>query len=277
MSGRVGVPLSRLSARLHSPLFSAVVILFVAIFAAFVALPGVAMLLNVRIDAVWRAVHEGPVRDALSLSIRTSLVSVLLCVLFGTPVAYFLARYRFPGKGVFDALVEMPMTLPPIVGGVALLMAFGRRGLLGQSFHAIGLDIPFTPIAVVMAQCFVAAPFFIQAARGGLEGVPRALEEASRTLGASEFRTLVRISLPLSWPAFTSGVILCWGRAIGEFGATIMFAGNMRGTTRTMPLAILTAMQGELNAALVLSVMLLVFSFCVFLSARLLLARRETR
>jgi molybdate transport system permease protein len=261
----------------HSPLFGAVLILFVSVFAAFVMLPLVAMVFNVRSADVWRAVGEGYVRDALLLSVRTSLVSTVLCAIFGTPVAYFLARYRFPGKGVFDALVEMPMTLPPIVGGVALLMAFGRRGMLGQSLHGCGLDIPFTSLAVVMAQCFVAAPFFIQAARGGLEGVPRALEEASRTLGASEFRTLVRISLPLSWPAFTSGIILCWGRAICEFGATIMFAGNMRGTTRTMPLAILTAMQGELNAALVLSVMLLVFSFCVFLSARLLLARREAR
>ena len=261
----------------HSPLFGAVLILFVSVFAAFVMLPLVAMVFNVRSADVWRAMHQPEVHEALFLSLRTSLIATFLCGLFGTPVAYFLARYRFPGKGVFDALVEMPMTLPPIVGGVALLMAFGRRGLLGQTFHAIHMDIPFTAIAVVMAQCFVAAPFFIQAARGGLEGVPRALEEASRTLGASEFRTLIRISLPLSWPAFTSGIILCWGRAIGEFGATIMFAGNMRGTTRTMPLAIYTAMQGELNAALVISVMLLVFSFCVFLSARLLLARRGAR
>jgi molybdate transport system permease protein len=254
-----------------------VLILFVSIFAAFIMLPVVAMLLNVRSADVWRAAQSSEVREALLLSVKTSLTTTLLCSLIGTPVAYFLARYRFKGKGVFDALVELPMTLPPIVGGVALLMAFGRRGLLGQAIHAYGYDIPFTSLAVVMAQSFVAAPFFIQAARAGLEAVPRNLEEASRTLGASELRTILRISLPLSWPAFTSGVILCWGRAIGEFGATIMFAGNLRGTTRTMPLAILTAMQGELNAALVLSVVLLIFSFCVFMSARLLLARRAAR
>ena len=186
-------------------------------------------------------------------------------------MAYVLARASFPGKRVMDALVQLPLVLPPVVSGVALLMAFGRRGLLGAHLSAWGIEVPFATAAVVMAQVFMAAPFSVVAVRNGLESVPPALEEASRTLGASELRTFTRVTLPLTWPAFASGMVLCWGRAIGEFGATITFAGNLQGTTRTMTLAVLTAMQGDLDGALVLSVLLLVFSSVLFLAATVVL------
>jgi molybdate transport system permease protein len=182
-------------------------------------------------------------------------------------VAYVLARVSFRGKRAAEILVQLPMVLPPVVCGVALLMAFGRRGLLGGHLSALGIEIPFTTTAVVLAQVFMASPFFILAARSGLESVPRPVEEASRTLGASELATFARITLPLTWPALVSGLVLCWGRAVGEFGATIMFAGNMRGTTRTMTLAILTAAQGDLDSALVLSAILLLFALLMFVAA----------
>jgi len=242
-----------------------------AVLLAFLAVPCLSLLLNVRSGEIWQALREDYVRQALVLTLRTSILAALLCAILGTPVAYVLARGSFPGKRVVDALVQLPLVLPPVVSGVALLMAFGRRGLLGAHLSAWGIEIPFTAAAVVMAQVFMAAPFFVVAVRNGLAAVPPTLEEASRTLGASELRTFARVTLPLTWPAFASGLVLCWGRAIGEFGATITFAGNMPGTTRTMTLAVLTAMQGDLNGALVLSVLLLVFSSALFLAAAVIL------
>ncbi len=258
-------------------LLEAVALTLTAVAAAFVALPCVGLILNVSLDDLWRGLHSPAVLDALLLSARTSLVATLVCCAIGTGAAYALARLRLPGKRVIDALLQLPLVLPPVVAGVALLMAFGRRGLLGHALSLAGVEIPFTTLAVVIAQCFIAMPFFIQASRSGFEAVPRSLEEASRTLGVSDLGTFAKVTLPLSWPALVSGAILCWGRAVGEFGATIMFAGNMRGSTRTMPLAILTAMQGDVDTALVLAVMLLAFSGVMFVGARWVLAEMGGR
>jgi molybdate transport system permease protein len=264
----------RASRRAAALVGEAVAIVMVAALLAFLVLPCVALLLRVGLSDVVAALGKPQVVSALLLSLRASALAALLSLVLGTPVAYLLARCRFPGKAIVESIVQLPLVLPPIVAGVALLMAFGRKGLLGATLQIFGIEVAFTTSAVVIVQTYLSAPFFIQAARGGMEGVPHALEEASRTLGASRLTTFLRVTLPLSWPAFTSGLVLCWGRAMGEFGGTIMFAGNYEGVTRTMPLAILTAMQGGLDTALVLSAMLLVFSVFVFVAARQVISRR---
>jgi len=249
-------------------LLSVVALVFTAVAVAFVTLPCVGLILNASFPDLLRGLRSPAVQEALLLSVRTSLVATAICCVIGTGAAYALARTSIPGKRLIDAVLQLPLVLPPVVAGVALLMAFGRRGLLGHALSLAGVEISFTTVAVVMAQCFIALPFFIQASRGGFETVPRALEEASYTLGVSDLATFFRVTIPLSWPSLVSGAVLCWGRAVGEFGATIMFAGNMRGVTRTMPLAILTAMQGDVDTAVVLAVMLLAFSSAMFVGAR---------
>ena len=252
--------------RLGLPLLSSVAVLFIG-------LPCLALILGIGAADIRAAWNQSEILDALALSAQTSLVALAVCLLLGTPAAYLLARSTFPGKRLVESVLLLPLVLPPVVGGVALLMAFGRRGLLGGTLEALGLEIPFTMIAVVMAQVFMALPFFVQAAKAGFEAVPRHLEEASRTLGIGETMTFLRVTVPLSWPALVSGAVLCWGRALGEFGATIMFAGNIRGVTRTMPLAILTAMQGDLGQAVVLAVILLFFSTGIFLCTHWVIGR----
>lgn len=206
---------------------------------------------------------------ALQLSLLTATVSAVVTVVFGTPVAYVLARYRFFGAAVLDVLIDLPMVLPPAVAGVALLMAFGRSGLIGRWLLPFGLSIPFTTAAVVMAQTFVAAPFFIKAAKAGFADVDPRLEQISATLGESSLATFFRITLPLARRALLGGVIMSWARALGEFGATILFAGNFAGRTQTMPLAIYTAMQTDVDVALVLASIMLVTTFALLLVLRL--------
>jgi molybdate transport system permease protein len=243
----------------------------------------------------WRALGSGVflesvrkpvVVQALKLTSVTSLVTLLLSVALGTPLAYGLARARFPGKRVVDTLVDLPIVLPPVVAGVGLLMAFGRRGLLGQRLDAgftvpwFGLQVPgfslsFTTAAVVLAQLFVAAPFFIRAARGGFARVEQEIEEAAAIDGASPWQVFRLVTVPLTLPALSSGLVLCWARAVGEFGATMMFAGNFVGRTQTMPLAIMGAMESDLYAALALSVLLVGLSFAVLFLYRLIGGRRS--
>lgn len=245
-----------------------VALLLTAMALGFVALPCAGLLLRVHTAQIWSGLWSDVAREALLLTLKTSVAATVVCVLAGTPVAFLLARMEIPGKRVVDATLQLPLVLPPVVAGVGLLLAFGRNGLLGRSLGVLGIEIPFTTAAVVMAQVFMAMPFYVQAARAGIEGVPRSVEEASRTLGASDSATFFRVTIPLSRHALLSGMLLCWGRAVGEFGATIMFAGNMRGVTRTMPLAILTAMQENVDAAAALSVLLLAFSAVIFVGAR---------
>jgi molybdate transport system permease protein len=240
----------------------------------FLALPLVAIFLKVLPqEGVWGALQQPLVTEALRLSVVTSLSSLGLALLLGTPVAYLLARRRFPGVAIVDTLIDLPMVLPPTVAGVALLMTFGRRGLLGSWLDVAGLQVSFTSVAVVLAQSFVGAPFYIRAARAGFQSVDQELERVAYTLGHSPLSTFLRVTVPLAFPALLSGAVMAWARALGEFGATIMFAGNMMGRTQTMPLAIYTAMESDLTAALVLSAMLVVVSFAVLFSVRLLLHR----
>jgi molybdate transport system permease protein len=240
----------------------------------FLTLPLGAIFLKVLPQAgIWDTLHQPLVTEALRLSAITSLSSLLLAVLFGTPVAYVLARHRFRGAALVDTLIDLPMVLPPTVAGVALLMAFGRRGILGAWLDALGLQIGFTTVAVVLAQSFVGAPFYIRAARAGFQSVDQELERVAYTLGHSPLSTFLRVTVPLALPALLGGAVMAWARALGEFGATIMFAGNLMGRTQTMPLAIYIAMESDLAAALALSAILIVVSFSVLFFVRSLLHR----
>ncbi len=207
--------------------------------------------------------------DALELSLITASLSAALSVVIGTPVAYLLARESFRGKTIIDTLIDVPMVLPPAVAGLALLMAFGRRGLLGPALASIGIELPFTTAAVVMAQTFVAAPFYVRAAKAGFAAVDQRLEQMSALLGVSGLRTFYRITLPLAAPSLFGGLLMTWARALGEFGATIMFAGNFQGRTQTMPLAIYIGLESNLDSALALSLILIVVSFGILAAVRL--------
>ena len=234
----------------------------------FLALPFVAVLLRSSPRDVLHHLMDEHVRDALRLSLVTGLTATAVIVLLGTPTAYVLATRSFPGKRLVETLVDLPLVLPPTVAGFALLMAFGRMGLAGGALRAFGISLPFTTAAVVVAQAFMAAPFFVSAARAGFAGVDRGLLETAATLGASEASRFFRVLLPMARPALVAGVAMSAARALGEFGATITFAGNLPGATRTMPLAVYVALQSDLDAAVVLSVLLLIVSFGLLLALR---------
>jgi len=213
--------------------------------------------------------------DALRLSLVTTAISMALTLLLGTPVAYLLARQRFAGMRWLDALIDMPIVLPPVVAGVSLLLVFGRRGLLGGLLDDAGIHLAFTTAAVVMAQMFVASPYYIRTMKGGFSAVSERLEAVSWTLGKSRAQTFWRVTLPLALPYLGEGLVLAWARALGEFGATIVFEGSLQGRTRTMPLAIYTALEQDLGSALALSAVLAVTAFALLVSFRFVLSVRE--
>src|SRR5688500_18610266 len=242
-----------------------------ALFVAFMGLPLLAMF--------WRAANSEQladnitsdfVLDAMRLSAITSTIALLITLVFGTPLAYLLARGSFPGKILVDLLVDLPIVLPPTVAGVALLVAFGRRGVLGPEIDALGLELAFTTTAVVLAQTFVSAPYYIRTVKAGFETVDVQYEGVAATLGASPLRIFWRIVLPLSWPSVFAGAILCWARALSELGATLIFAGNFQGRTQTMPLAILGVFDAgrTVDLAIALSVILVVAAAFLLLILR---------
>lgn len=241
----------------------------------FLAVPLVALVWRALGEpGVWAAAGQPLVVRALRLSVVTTAITIAVAVVAGTPLAYLLARRRFRGKRLVEVVIDLPLVLPPVVAGVALLMAFGRRGLLGDALGAVGIELPFTTAAVVLAQVFVSVPFYVRGARAGFQAVPVELEEAAAIDGASTWHTLRRVTLPLALPGVASGLVLCWARALSEFGATLMFAGNFTGRTQTMPLAIMSAMERDLDAALALSVLLLAVAAVVLILARLVAGRR---
>jgi molybdate transport system permease protein len=213
------------------------------------------------------------VAQAITLSLVTTLCAATLTVIFGTPLAFLLARHRVRGQTALDTLLDLPMVLPPSVAGIALLIAFGRRGLVGQHLDAVGITLAFTTVAVVLAQTFVAAPYYVKAAAAGFASVDRDLEQAA-TLDGSRWDVFRLVTLPLAWPAVLGGLVMCWARALGEFGATIIFAGNFPGRTQTMPLAIYIGFELEFDVALTLALILLVVSFTVLFVVRWLLQQR---
>jgi len=251
-------------------------------FAVFFVLPFAGLVNRALEDGrTWELARSQTARTALWLSVWTSTVTLTLAIVFGTPVAYLLSRASFPGKAFIDAAIDLPIVLPPTVAGVALLTAFGRRGLVGEPIEAwTGQTFAFTTVAVIMAQLLVAAPFYVRAARSGFDSVDRRAESVAYTLGASRTRTFFRIVLPQVRPALLAGIVLCWARSMGELGATLIFAGNLEGKTQTMPLAIIQAFEGSslgLAGAIALSMMLLVVALGVLVLFRLATSREPWR
>ena len=237
----------------------------------FLAIPVGALIIRaLGTGAAWDARTYDTLRQALGLSMATTATTMVIVVALGTPLAYVLARRRFPGAAVVEALVDLPIVLPPAVAGIALLVAFGRNGVVGRWLAEGGVTVGFTTIAVVMAQVFVSAPFYVIAARGGFARVDTDVEAAAADLGATPSQVFRTVTLPLIAPSLIAGAVLAWARALGEFGATIMFAGNFPGVTQTMPLAIYGRFgAGDLSTALLLSVVLLIASLMVLLGVRI--------
>ena len=251
-------------------LLAAATVLFVLL-----GLPVAVLLARAAAPAALETLLEPAAAEALRLSLLTTGISMSLTVLFGTPVAYALARYHFRGRRLLDGLVDLPVVLPPVVAGVGLLLVFGRRGLVGAPLSALGLNLAFTTSAVVLAQLFVASPFYIRTLKVGFAGVPRELEAAALTDGAGRWGAFWFVTWPLTRPAFTEGLVLAWARALGEFGATIVFAGSLAGRTRTLPLAIYAGLERDLDAALALAGVLTVAALGLFILFRALV-QRET-
>jgi molybdate transport system permease protein len=253
----VSPPLRPAGRRLAFPFAAGAAALVLAIF---LALPLIGLLVRVSPAAMWTRLGEPQVLAALRLSLITSSAATLLVGLLGVPTAYLLATRSFRGKAILETLVELPMVLPPTVAGFALLMAFGRMGLAGRALAVFGVSLPFTTLGVIVAQVFMSAPFFIAPARAGFEGVDRRFLDAAATLRASEARRFLHVMLPLAAPSLVAGITLSAARALGEFGATITFAGNLPGVTQTLPLSVYIALQSDLDTAVVLSTLLVLTS-----------------
>ncbi len=236
---------------------------------AVLVLPLVGLTTRTPWSRIGSLVGDPVVLQALRLSFTSSVVALALSIVLGVPLALVFARYDFPGKPFVRALAVLPMVLPPVVGGVGLLAAFGRRGLVGRPLEvATGITIPFTQVAVVLAATFVAMPFLIVTVESGLRMADRRLEDAAATLGAGRWTILRRVVLPMLWPSLAAGMALCWARALGEFGATITFAGNLPGRTQTMPLAVYLELERNPEAAYLISFVLLAVSVAVLVSLR---------
>jgi molybdate transport system permease protein len=236
---------------------------------AFLVLPLAGLLIRTPWSTLFSRLGAPGILDALKLSLLSATLATAACVLLGVPLAWLLVRVDFPGRAVLRALVTVPLVLPPVVGGVALLLAFGRRGLLGPWLEStFGITLPFTTAGVVVAEAFVAMPFLVIAVEGALRGADVRFEEAAATLGASRWTVFRRVTLPLIAPGVVAGAVLCWARALGEFGATITFAGNFPGRTQTMPLAVYLALEQDLPSAIVLSLILLAVSVAILAGLR---------
>ena len=236
---------------------------------AFLVFPLVGLLVRAPWTTLPERLTEPGILAALRLSLLTATLATVACVILGVPLAWLLARVSFPGRKLVRALVTVPLVLPPVVGGVALLLVFGRRGLLGAWLDStFGVTLPFTTIGVVVAEAFVAMPFLVISVEGALRGADARYEEAAATLGASRWTAFRRVTLPMIAPGVAAGAVLCWARALGEFGATITFAGNFPGRTQTMPLAVYLALEQDVDAAIVLSLLLLVVSVAVLAGLR---------
>ncbi len=239
----------------------------------FVGLPVVAVFLRVAPSSLLDGLRSDTAQEALLLSLRTTLIALVLIVVVGTPVAYVLATRPFRGRDLVTTLLELPLVMPPAVAGIALLSAFGARGTIGGP---LGLEIPFTTTAVVMAQVFVASPFYLRQAQAAFVALDPRMLEAARASGASPARAFLRIAVPLAAGGLVTGAVLAWARALGEFGATLIFAGSFHGITETAPLAIYGALDSDTNAALALSAVLVVVSFAVLVAVKVTTRRWTT-
>ncbi|HVN85032.1 MAG TPA: ABC transporter permease [Candidatus Binatia bacterium] len=244
-------------------------VVFAAAGAAIFLLPLLGLLWRALGGDVWQSLSAPIVRTALWLSLVCSVSATACAIVLGLPLAWLQARVAFPGRALLRAVTTLPIVLPPVVGGVALLLAFGRRGLVGQWLDQMfGVRLPFTTAGAVLAETFVAMPFFVLTVEGGLGSMDRRLEDAARTLGAGRWTVFRRVTLPLIRPSLVAGAVLCWARALGEFGATITFAGNFPGRTQTIPLAVYLALESNPEAGIVLSIVLLALSLAVLVGLR---------
>jgi len=239
----------------------------------FLTLPLLALILSVSPAELAENLSKPQVRQAIKISLRTTTITTGVTILFGTPIAYSLARRRLPLRRAIDTVIDLPIVLPPAVAGVALLITFGRQGIIGNWLADLGVQLAFTQIAVVMAQTFVAAPFYIKAASIGFATVDIELEQAASMDGASTWQVFRHVTIPLAWAAVLGGSVMTWARALGEFGATILFAGNYLGRTQTMPLAIYIGFELDLDVALTLAAILVVLSFLVLFIVKGILQR----
>jgi len=246
-----------------------VLVVLAAVAAAYVLLPFAALLQRAPWTDLGDLLGRPVVTDALRLSVTTAVLATAVSLVLGIPLAWLLARTEFRGRSLARALLTLPMVLPPVVGGAALLFAFGRRGLLGGPvYDSAGFLLPFSLWGVVAANTFVAMPFLVLTVEAGLRGADARYEDAAATLGASRWTILRRVTLPNAAPAIVAGAVLCWARALGEFGATVTFAGNLQGRTQTMPLAVFLALESDRDAAIALSLVLIAVSLAVLLPLR---------
>jgi molybdate transport system permease protein len=256
--------------------FTALLALCTGVTLAFLAIPIVALFTQVPLDEVPGLLRRPEVRDALAVTIRTNAIANALILAFGTPTAWFIARRRFPGRALVITLIELPLVLPPAVAGIGLLAAVGAGGLFGGDLRDAGIVLPFTEWAVVLAVAFVASPFYIRQAISAFESIDSTLTDAARTLGAGPGRTLWRIGLPLAAGGLLAGWVLAFARGIGEFGATIVFAGNVRGETQTLTLTIYEQLEANFDVALSIGVLMVVLSGGVLLSYKILSSWRSS-
>ena len=243
--------------------------LLILVVTLYLALPVVALFFRTTPELFWASLSDPLVISALRLSLITSVTSLTVVILVGTPFAYVHARSSYPGKVLVDTLIDLPLVLPPAVAGFALLVLYGRMGLLGRYFNMMGIPLAFTTIAVIMAQIFVASPFYLRQAKSLFEQFDQSHEYTARTLGASPLQMFVTITLPMTAGGLVSGAVMTFGRALGEFGATIMFAGNLPGVTQTMPLAVYVGMESNFNLGLTISILLVIISFVIMITVRL--------
>ncbi|MDQ3737146.1 MAG: ABC transporter permease [Actinomycetota bacterium] len=241
-----------------------------SLLAGFIALPILSLVIWTVSNSAWQEMTSPAAVDALLLSARTTAISMAIILLVGTPAAYVLARYDFPGKRIVNTLVDLPAVLPPSAAGIALLLAFGRVGLIGEQLTAFGITISFTTAAVVLAELFVATHFYVRQATVGFGQIERGIEEAALVDGGGPITVFLKVTIPLAFPALVAGAVTAWARALGEFGGTIIFAGNVQGVTQTIPLAIFSELERDFDAAVALSVLVLGFAFVVILAARYL-------
>lgn len=248
-----------------------------ALLAGFISLPLLSLVIWTVSEGSWRAMGSPVALDALLLSVRTTAITMAIILVVGTPAAFVLARVEFPGKRMINTLVDIPAVLPPSAAGIALLLAFGRMGLIGEHLRVLGIELSFTTAAVVLAELFVATHFYVRQAASGFERVDRNVEEAALVDGAGRVGVFSKVTIPLAFPALVAGAVTAWARALGEFGGTIIFAGSFRGVTQTMPLAIYSTLESDFDAAVALAVLVLGFSFVVILAARFFTRKAEER
>ena len=256
--------------------FTALLALALGVVVAFLAIPLVALFTEVPLRRIPSLLGDQVVRDALKVTLRANLVANALILVIGTPAAYFLATRRFRGRALVVTLIELPLVLPPAVAGIAMLAAFGATGLLGDRLARAGVVLPFTEWAVIVAVTFVAAPFYLRQGIAAFESVDPSLPDAARTLGAGPARVFARVALPLAASGLIAGWVLAFARGIGEFGATIIFAGNVQGRTQTLTLAIYEQLDNDFDVALAISILLVVLSAGVLLSYKLLSAWKSS-